>query len=366
MDMRNLLLVLLLFSAVYSIEVIDYYGAGCPHCARTAEILGGLTQEYNLSLTEKEIYSNEQNRVEMFAVYSQFAQDQSTAGVPTILVENKTLIIGEMSEQQWRELFGNYSSGTPLEGVFTAKTIDSGVSQGGTGSEDALKSLTIWGLVAAAVVDSINPCTIAIMVMLLSMILISDGRRKMLLSGLVFIGVIFICYLSMGFGIMKVVDNPALTNIFYTLTTLALLVIAALEIRAYFEYAPGFLAIEMPNFLRPHAKTVIEKATSLPGVAVAALFCSLFLLPCSSGPYLAVLAILAKSATAQVLGYLVLYNIIFVLPMVIITLGIYFEQTTLEKVGEAKEKYIRQIHLLSGIILFLLFIYMAHAMLNLF
>lgn len=361
--MRKLLLVLLLLSSLYAIDIIDYYGVGCPHCAKTDAIFTSLQGEYGLNVVKKEVRSNPANLEEMFAAYRQFGQDPNTGGIPTIVIENTTMIVGEMPEGKWRQLFDDCSDGGCPPGMFTQDTL---YGDGGGPSTEQMQELTLWSLVAAAVVDSINPCTIAVMAMLLGMILISHGRKKMLLSGLVFISVIFVCYLAMGFGILTVIDSPALTNIFYTLATLGLLVIAALEIRAYFDYKAGFFAIEMPTFLRPHAKAVIERATSLPGVAAAALFCSLFLLPCSSGPYLAVLAIIAKGATAEYIGYLILYNVIFVLPMIIITLAIYGGYTTVEKVGEAKEKFIRQIHLVSGIILFLLFLYMAHAMLNWF
>ena len=362
--MRNLFLALLLLSSLYAVEIIDYYGAGCPHCAKTDAMFTTLQSEYELNIVKKEVRSNPAYLEEMFAAYRQFGQDPNTGGIPTLVLDNKTMIVGEMTEEKWRQLLDDCSAGNCPAGMFTQETLYSGEVVEPNPQE--IQSLTIWSLVAAAVVDSINPCTIAIMAMLLGMVLISDGRKKMLVSGMLFISIVFVCYLTMGFGILKVLDNPALTDIFYKLSTFGMLVIAALEIRAYFDYKAGFMAIEMPNFLRPHAKAVIEKATSLPGIAVAALFCSLFLLPCSSGPYLAVLAIIAKGATAEYIGYLILYNVIFVLPMIIVTLAIYFGYTTVEKVGDAKERYIRQIHLVSGIILFLLFLYMAHAMLNLF
>jgi len=49
---------------------------------------------------------------------------------------------------------------------------------------------------------------------------------------------------------------------------------------------------------------------------------SLFLLPCSSGPYIVILGLLsAQSNELNLLGmgYLVLYNFIFILPMLAIT-----------------------------------------------
>lgn len=364
--MKKLLLALILLSGVFAIQIIDYYGPTCPHCANTKAILVELSSEYEIELVEKEVYSDAGNRAEMFAVYSEFGQDPNNGGVPTLLVEGKALIIGELTKEQWRNLLEACKAGECPGGVFTKGTIDSVHAPEVNPIEetDKFQALTLWSLVAAAAVDSLNPCTLAVMVMLLGLILIAGGRKRMLLAGLVFTSVIFVCYILLGLGILHVLGDPALANLFFGIATVGLFLLALMEINAYFQYKPGFFSVEMPMFLRPHVKAVMERATSLPGVAVAALFCSLFLLPCSSGPYLVVLAIISKAATLNAMLYLVLYNLIFILPMVLISAGVYFGYTTVEKMGEAKEKYIKQIHLVSGIILLLLFVYMASMYFN--
>jgi len=136
------------------------------------------------------------------------------------------------------------------------------------------------------------------------------------------------------------------------------LILAVLEVRAFIDYRPGMMAVEMPMFLRPYAKEATSKATSPIGVIIAAMFCSLFLVPCSSGPYLLVLGMLAKAATIQTVSYLLLYNLIFILPMVLMTVAIYLGKTSVEKIHNLKEDYIKYIHLASGIILFVLFFIM--------
>ncbi len=353
--LKTIFLALALLSLVFSIDVTMYYGVGCPHCARTEALFGEMGTQYNLSITQKEIYQDATNRAEMFAVYERFGQDPASGGVPTILVENKTLIIGEMQKYQWETLFTMCQNSTCPPGVYTGATIDS-VSP--LHEQDTTTKLT-WGvLVGAALVDSINPCTLAIMVMLLGIILISKGRNRMLLSGIIFFTIIYIMYFLFGLGILQALGNTGLTDIFFKVITVAALALAIMEINAYINYKPGFLAVEMPVFLRPYTHQVIEGATSLPGVAIAALFCSIFLLPCSSGPYLMVLAMVSKAVTIQTLTYLAVYNLVFIIPMVVITLAVYFGYTTVEKVGDAKDKYIRQIHLFSGIVLFLLFLFM--------
>ena len=146
--------------------------------------------------------------------------------------------------------------------------------------------------------------------------------------------------------------------------TVAALVLAILEIKAYLRYKPGFLSIEIPVFLRPYMKKVIANATSIPGVAFAALVCSLFLLPCSSGPYLIVLSMLAKSVTLQGLLYLFLYNLVFVLPMIVIALMIYLGKATVDDVGEFREKHIRNLHLIAGLLFLVLFLVLLNQMIG--
>ncbi len=359
--MKKAALLLLLLSVAFSLDATFYYGVGCAHCASTEAIFGEIGEEYGLEVEYREVYQNSANRAEMFALYERFGEDPAKGGVPTTLLENTTLIIGGMGQGQWEALFAQCNAGACPPGVYDADSID------GTNpihEQDPTTQLTLGVLVGAALVDSVNPCTLAVMVMLLGVILMADGRGRMLLSGIAFFVTIFFAYMLMGLGILTAVADPGLTNIFFIVVTIGALVLAAMEINAYFRYRPGFFAVEMPMFVRPHVQKVMDGATSLPGVVVAALLCSLFLLPCSSGPYLLVLAMISKAVTLNAMLYLVLYNLVFILPMAIITVAIYFGYTTVEKMGDFREKYIKQIHLFSGVILFVLFLFMLNELLH--
>jgi cytochrome c biogenesis protein CcdA len=355
--MKASLVFFLLLIAGFScaIDVEFYYGQGCPHCERTSATLLALSGGYNLSIQGKEVYSVPQNRQEMLGLYARFGLDpldSAHTGVPTTLVGNRSLVVGEISAARWQEIFGYCTAGSCRAGVFTENSF-SPVEE-----RDEASRLTLPVLVGAAVVDSINPCTIAVMVMLLGVILLSQGRRQALAAGIAFSLTIFAMYLMMGLGIFRMLAAYQLQGAFFIFVTIAALALAILEIRAYFSYRPGLLAVEMPIFLRPYAKRAMAGAVSLPGVVFAAVACSLFLLPCSSGPYLMVLAMLSKSFSAEALSYLLLYNFIFILPMLVITAFIYLGKTNAEKVNGLKERYIREIHLLSGLILFALFLLM--------
>lgn len=353
------LFLLFLFSFSYSLDILFYYGQGCPHCATTESVFDSLKSSYNLSITSKEIYQNSDNRREMFELYANFSQDPNLGGVPTTLVGGKILVIGGLPRESWSSLFSNCSSGNCPSGIYSNGIFNQ------IEEKDVSSNITFPALVGAALVDSINPCTIAVMVMLLGVVLVNDGKKRAFISGLLFSGVIFISYFLMGLGILRALASSGLTNIFYLLITGFAFILAILEIKAYFDYRPGFFAIEMPMFLRPYTKQIISGATSYPGVAFAALLCSLFLLPCSSGPYLIVLSLLAKSVTLQVLFYLLLYNFVFVLPMILIAFAVYLGKTSVGQIRDIKDKYVRQVHLISGLILFVLFLLMLQQTLSL-
>jgi len=351
-----------LFSGVClssGIDVIVYYGSGCPHCAATIALIRTYENAYNLSIEEKEVYGNVSNNRELMELYSTFGIDPAgdEAGVPTVFIPSRTMVIGELSSERWEEILSSCTMGACPEGAYNYKGLTKG---------NSAQKLTIPVLVGAALVDSINPCTIAVMVMLLGMIMLSKGKQEALLAGLAFSLTIFVMYLLMGLGIFHAIASSGLTNLFFTIVTIAALLLSAMEIKAYFSYKPGFGSVEMPMFLRPYAKKATSGATSIPGVVIAAVLCSLFLLPCSSGPYLMVLGMLAKAVSAETLSYLVVYNIIFIMPMLLITVAVYLGKTTAETMGEVKERYIREIHLISGIIMFLLFLLMLNEIFHFF
>jgi len=87
-------------------------------------------------------------------------------------------------------------------------------------------------------------------------------------------------------------------------------------------------------------KTLIRGVTSVPGAFLIGFAVSLFLLPCTSGPYIVILGLLAHATEwGYAMALLVLYNFIFVLPMLIITGAIYFGFTTTEKAEEWYKVY---------------------------
>ena len=211
-----------------------------------------------------------------------------------------------------------------------------------------------------ALADSVNPCAIAVLTMVLMAILIQnpEKRKKVLFGGLAFVAAIYIGYLFYGIIIIQFFRVFAEflrenSTILYTGLGILAMLIGALNVKDYFLYKPGGIATEMPIFMRPKAKKIIQKITSPSGAFVIGFIVTLFLLPCTIGPYIVASGLLAELGTLGALPWLLYYNIIFVLPMLIIVGLIYYGFTKVQDVSGWKEKNIKVLHLIAGILLFL-------------
>jgi len=138
--------------------------------------------------------------------------------------------------------------------------------------------------------------------------------------------------------------------LYKTLGVLAVL-LGLLNLKDAFRYRPGGIGTEMPLFLRPKAKKFLSKVTSPSGAFITGALVTVFLLPCTIGPYFIAGGILSALEILKTLPWLLFYNFIFVLPMIGIVAIIYGSFSRVEDVSKWKEKNIGQIHLVEGLIM---------------
>ena len=221
-----------------------------------------------------------------------------------------------------------------------------------------ITNLTLWAVIGAAFADSVNPCAFAVLVILLSTILRADGRKRALFAGLAFTLAIYISYFLMGIGLFSAIQATGVSYTFYWIVAILAILIGLFNLKDYLWYGRWF-TMEVPLSWRPKMKMLLRGITSVPGAFLVGFVISLFLLPCTSGPYIAILGLLANTATRNyALVLLLLYNLIFILPMLIITLGIYFGFTSVEKAEEWRRRRLKLLHLIAGIIILCLGIFM--------
>jgi len=223
----------------------------------------------------------------------------------------------------------------------------------------------IYQLISLALVDAVNPCALAVMAMVLVALLLQDPskKRKVLLGGLMFSLAVFILYFLYGFIIVQffkqfIPETGVISLYIFKGFGIFAMVLGLLNIKDWLDYEPGTIGTEMPLSMRPKVKQIIKKITSPLGAFFIGIFVTVFLLPCTIGPYFIFSGIIHNLDTLHLLFLLLIYNLIFILPMIGVTLAIYFGVSTVNKVSGWKEKHIKKLHLVEGIILILLGIVM--------
>jgi cytochrome c biogenesis protein CcdA len=209
-----------------------------------------------------------------------------------------------------------------------------------------------WALViGAALVDSINPCAIGVILFLSSALLRVSSRKTLLRLGVTYIGTVYIVYMLSGLGLIwfqHVLIGKGFAEITGIFVGVFVVFLGLIEIKDFFWYGKGISLEISPKY--KEQLTQMAQNFSFLGIIVIGGFVAIVELPCTGGPYLAITAILAKSFDVQAFIYLGVYNFIFILPLLGILLLIYFEASTL-KMKEWRIENQKWMNLASGILM---------------
>jgi len=178
------------------------------------------------------------------------------------------------------------------------------------------KLLTV---IITAAIDSINPCAIGVLILMISVMLTGKkSTKQMLLLGSIYIGSVFVVYLLAGLGLTYYFSSLPLVLAEYISIGVGVLIIIAgiLEIKDYFWYG-RWISLAIPYKLSKKIHEYSSKTTIF-GVIFLGAFVSAVELPCTGAPYLAIITLLSQNFDFTAFLLLVLYNIIFVLPLIII------------------------------------------------
>lgn len=172
----------------------------------------------------------------------------------------------------------------------------------------------------AALIDSINPCAFSILILTIAFLFsIGKLRSKVLQVGGVYIFGIFIAYILIGLGILHAFHLFNTPQFMGKLGAFLLILLGLINLIN--EFNPAFpIKLRIPALAHQKMAELMDKS-SMPAAFGLGALVGICEFPCTGGPYLMVLGLLHDQGTyLKGLGYLLLYNLIFVLPLVIILL----------------------------------------------
>ncbi|MCX5699399.1 MAG: hypothetical protein NTX01_06850 [Candidatus Omnitrophica bacterium] len=247
------------------------------------------------------------------------------------------------------------------------------------------KTFVPAAVIFAGLSDGINPCAFTVIVFFISFLALQGYRkRELILIGLAFILAVFLTYLGIGLGIFNFFYSFAG---FWVITRLLNIIIGILSIMfgvlAIYDFiifkktgSTEGLILQLPKPIKErihqvvgffYRKSLAEKQEKtkpalgrlLFSALAAGFLVSLLEAVCTGQVYLPTISFVLKSTTLklQALGYLLLYNIMFIAPLIVIFVLALLGTTSQQFSGFLKKR-LGLIKILMAILFFGLGIYL--------
>lgn len=380
-----------------NLTVVIYGSETCPSCREVKERL----EQAGLQPIFREI-SNRSNLETYYQLYETLKAGSSYVIPLTLIFQGKCLVAAAAGDPRdpaaWRNLLSAQCGDSAMvirdDGSMVRVPVNASevfdIVFGGSREKSlqAAGGVILGAVLALAAADSINPCTFMVFAALLLSVAGISGRGAAAKVAVAFVAAVFISYFLLGLGLVNFVGYfswarylvgaaavlaggyEASKGMRAALTTLSDIARAASLNRAA-RFVKRALSLEplasrlgVVYVLLQRARSRINKVGqsflerarkgSVVAGAAAGVLVSFTLLPCSSGPYLVASYMLSGLPLSVALTYLLLYNTVFVLPLILIALAVVVGQRFVAEIDIAVVRlspYRRYIDLLIGLVL---------------
>lgn len=305
------------------VKIHIFYSKDCDSCLRVLEILNNMKVDFpKMELLTYEL-SKKNNASLLFYLFDSLAVEELDYKIPVIFLEDYIFL----GEDEFIEGFEDRLDEVLSKNNFDDKSGELIKKYYFENSEN--KNLTrknfirIPVVIASALADSINPCAVGVIIILISSIIASKNRKYALIAGMLYIAVIFIVYFLLGVGFIYFTRSIQIPKLFFTILGSILILLGLFSAKDFFWYQKGF-SLGIPGPIKQIIEKNIYKATIISILTIGVLI-SIFEATCSGAVYFGILSIISRSGmTFNSLLILLLYNFIFILPLLVILLVFYF------------------------------------------
>lgn len=323
-----------------STPIVYYYTEGCSECRAVEQLLEQLSGRYDFYVYRKIDSLDAAGASARSALDETYGVPDAQRGVaPTIFVGGVALV----REPAIREGIEQALDGsTPDSRRLLLDRWAVAEKGGGTEPTEAFKTFSVLTVIGAGLLDGINPCAFATLIFFISYLISrSKSKRDILFVGLAFSAGVFIAYLAAGMGLYQLVSRAkwffALARWFYLVVGVFAAVIAFLSARDAWRARRGDLGdmtLQLPErnkgmihrLIRDRARTGFVASSAF----LVAFPVSLFEFMCTGQTYLPTIVLIFSQNTlrARAALLLVVYNLLFVLPLVLVSVIAYFGVTS--------------------------------------
>jgi cytochrome c biogenesis protein CcdA len=194
----------------------------------------------------------------------------------------------------------------------------------------SFRSLGVFQIVIGGLLDGINPCAFTTVIFLLSYLaLIGKKGRTLVSAGAAFTAGVFVSYFLIGVGLLEIVMRlscfPAVSRIVAIAIGIAALVLSVLSVYDCVKIGKGKtkeVLLQLGGSIKKRIHLAIRgnarSGMTFIASAVLGVFIGMLEFPCTGQVYFPIVVVIREMSAmrAQGVAYLLLYNVMFILPLI--------------------------------------------------
>jgi len=234
------------------------------------------------------------------------------------------------------------------------------------GEKSIIERFRKWSLSAvliAGFMDGINPCAFATIIFLVSYLTFMGKKgREILLYGIIFTSGVFIAYLLAGMGLMaflhQLSEFPIVSKGIYRLIAIFALILGIVSLYDYYLFRRGQVAkwkLQLPKGMKLKIHGIIREQSKFKGGLLATFgagfVIALCTVICTAQVYLPTIGFIMgiPELRANAIFNLLLYNIMFIVPLVAVFVSTFFGVTS-EKMASVTKKHTGTVKLSTAVL----------------
>jgi len=338
------------------------YMPGCLHCEEMkAELKKWAGQVPDLRIRMFSLVKEENKKLdEALSQIYQVPESKRLADHKLYMGEDY-LWSSELHQESFQKLISKYrGKGAPPP---WEKVTNEALEKGKKSIIERFKKWSLSAVLVAGFIDGINPCAFATIIFLVSYLTFMGKKgREILIYGIIFTSGVFIAYLLAGVGLMAFLHQlrgfPIISKGIYLLIAIFALTLGIVSLYDYILFRRGQVAkwkLQLPKGMKLKIHGIIREQSKFKG-GLLATFGAGFVIAictviCTAQVYLPTIGFIMKipDLRAHAIFNLLLYNIMFIVPLVAVFVSTFFGVTS-EKIALITKGHTGTVKLLTAIL----------------
>ncbi|MFC1694372.1 cytochrome c biogenesis CcdA family protein, partial [Candidatus Latescibacterota bacterium] len=319
------------------VSLAYFYKHGCKECSRAEEIIEWLKSTY--PYVDVDIFDIGETHGKLLATVlgkRNAVPENRLMSTPVFFAEDEFILSENISRKKLVEVVEKYAHAGAR--AFWRDMSNEELNRAEGTVIEIFRSFTFFAVVLAGLGDGINPCAFATILFFVSYLgMIGRKRKEILIVGLTFALAVFLTYFLVGLGFFKVIEQMShielVSKIIFVGTAILCILFGFLSIYDYFQARSGKISdmkLQLPAFLKKRIHSTIRDKVRMKSFVAGALaigfIVSLLELACTGQVYLPTIVFMVgkEGYNLRAMMYLLLYNICFITPLLIVFGVVYF------------------------------------------